>query len=181
MPITIQTVAKYISDDGPDVYVHAERDRCMTNVVAGGAIEIVVEEGGEYLRFMVRQFGTIKDSPHAAAVQERLLKLNYDLKLVKACVDNADGEVMFEIGIPIEDGELTPKQVLRGFRAMVMAMHRHGGKLRRLIYTGEWEADDRDDSLERLMAEMRERIESGAGFPIPTGSDDPTDDEDEDA
>lgn len=38
MPITSQAVAQYISDDGPDIYGHTDRDRCMTNVVAGGAI-----------------------------------------------------------------------------------------------------------------------------------------------
>lgn len=112
---------------------------------------------------MVRQFGATKDCPPAALVQERLLQRNYDLKLVKACVDRTDGEVMFGIRIPIEDGELTKQQVLRCLRAIGMAMHRHGGKLRRLIYTAEREDDDEDDPLETLLAGMREITGSGDG------------------
>lgn len=155
--ITIPTKAQYLESDGLTVFTDSRGSECYIALAPGAPINIRLEEDGEYVRMMVRSFATIHRYPRADEVRKRLLHTNYTLKLVKVRVDMSDGEVMFEIGFPVEDGVLTEKQLTRRFRAMVMALRRSGDRLRDLIDAGHWDDEDKDSEIRRFMEQMPSR------------------------
>lgn len=170
MAITMEALRGYLMEDGLDLYTDVKGQGCMVRLVPGYPIEVRLDEDGEYVRFMVRYLADLSDSKHVEAVRERLLQLNYEIKIMCLSVDPDDGEVVIETSMPVEDGTLTQQQVMRCFRVMVTSLHMYGDRIRRIIETGLWVDGEAEDELSRLLAKR----DAGAD-----GDDDDPDEDDD--
>lgn len=123
----------------------------MVRLVPGSPIEVRLDEDGAYDRVMVRYLADLSGSAHAEAVRERLLHLNYAIKIVCLAVDPDDGEVTIETSRPVEDGTLTEQQVLRCFRVMVTSLHMYCERIGKMVWTGLWTDGEAEDGLARWL------------------------------
>jgi hypothetical protein len=140
MPTTIRQVGDTLQAHGAAVFYNLDGESCILPLpIDGSTITVLmsVEENGEYVRFIAGNIANLRNSKHADVVRRRLLKLNYDLKLVQLCVDSGDGEIMVEVAIPVEDSAITEQQINRCVAAIGVFLIRHLSEIRTIIATGE--------------------------------------------
>jgi len=147
-------------------------------------IVILLEEDGEYLKVYAPGAYTCKDSPNQAAVLQTCLMTSWKTKLIQYEYDDTDGEIRAIIEFPLEDAELTKKQLARVLFGLVQLVDKYhpafdaafktgkvdfsalveGSQLRKLLTAAE---DLGPDGLREVMEEI-ERRRAGNGGEAPT-------------
>ncbi len=84
----------------------------------GLAIVIALEEDGEFIKIMAPRCYEYKDGPHKGAVFQACLMISYLTKLIQFEYDPDDGEIRAMIEFPLEDAELTDRQLMRCVSAL---------------------------------------------------------------
>lgn len=79
----------------------------------GISIVISLEEDGEFVKFFTPMAFIYKDGPHREAVFQTCLVISYLTKGVQFEYDPNDGEIRMILEFPLEDNNLTSKQLRR--------------------------------------------------------------------
>lgn len=85
---------------------------------------------------------------------EKLLTLNNKIKLGRFGLDPRDGEVRLEIGLLIEDGQLTARQLRRIVAALRGIAHDHRDEMRKLVETGGDPEQQLEECVRKLLGDV---------------------------
>jgi hypothetical protein len=95
-----------------DSYVDAEGDKSIFVVIKP-------EESGEYFKLITPNLYSYLSGPHKAALFQALLSISWKTKLLQFEYDERDGEIRGIVEFPLEDANLTRRQLLRCINGMV--------------------------------------------------------------
>lgn len=114
--------------DEKSTYRDRDGDACL-------AVIFRLAEDGEFLSAFVPNCWRLGETLHHAAVREVLLMAQSQFKFIR--FDVAEGMVVANVEVAIEDGSLTARQVQRIIGALVQAVEKYDAAIRRAIETGE--------------------------------------------
>jgi len=93
-------------------------------------------EGGEFLIAITHACWNIKDCPHRQVVCEALALISGRFKMIRFDLDEDSGEVRPNIELPIEDGELTQRQLQRAIGGILQVVRQYDRVITRAKDTG---------------------------------------------
>lgn len=93
-------------------------------------------ENGEFLIAVTHTCWNIQDSPHRQAVCEALALISSRFKMIRWDLDEDSGEVRPNIELPIEDGELTQRQLDRAIGGILQVVRQYDRVITRARDTG---------------------------------------------
>ena len=93
-------------------------------------------ERGEFLILITPTCWNIKDCPHRQAVAESLALISSRFKMIRFDLDETSGEVRPNIELPIEDGDLTKRQLDRAIGAILQVVRQYDRVITRARDTG---------------------------------------------
>jgi hypothetical protein len=106
---------------------------------------IALEEGGEYFKLFAP--GAFDASgPHTDAFLRAIAIVQWRTKLVQFEFDDSDGEIRPIVEFPLEDAELTARQLERCVRGLVRLIDTYYPPLRRALDTGDVSFEDVEGS-----------------------------------
>lgn len=165
MATSLEKLAQFLNNDGINHNVDKERTSIVTgfkteeyrNTEGLDSLLVVIdlEEEGEYIKIFAPKCYSYKDGPHHEAVFQACLMISYATKMVQFEYDPSDGEVRAGIEFPLEDAELTHRQLLRCIRSLVAIVERYDGMIRRAMTDGVIE-EPAEENPEELMQAFRE-------------------------
>jgi hypothetical protein len=156
MATTIQDIHSALQVEGTPLFCDGEQTLLITFPHRGQMMVVYVhllEEGG-YLRYRIPFFLDLSRTPHRTRVIEKLLELNYNVKLLKFGMDPTDGEVSVEIDLPLDDGVPTQRQLHRCMFYLTNPAIQERDNLLTLMETGIYPGSEDDGfraSLDRLL------------------------------
>jgi hypothetical protein len=156
MATTIQAIRDALQVEGNPLFYDGEQTLLITLPHRGQMMVVYVhllEEGG-YLRYRIPFYLDLSKTPYRARVIEKLLELNYNIKLLKFGMDPTDGEVSVEINLPLDDGVPTRRQLHRCMFYLTNPAMQERDNLLTLMETGIYPGSEDDGfraSLDRLL------------------------------
>jgi hypothetical protein len=113
------------------------------------------EESGEYFKLIAPNLYKLPAGPDRAAVFQTLLMISWRTKLVQFEYDDSDGEIRGIVEFPLEDAELTRRQLMRCVHGIVQIVDEYHGAIDRAIRTGRVSLDAQAENaaLDRLASE----------------------------
>jgi hypothetical protein len=182
MATTLETVAAHLKAEGLKFEVHADRAAVFTGFQTNlyrdtegrNAIFIVVDlqEEGRYVRVIAPNCYSYKDGPHRDALFQACLMISYATKMVQFEYDPSDGEVRAVIEFPLEDAELTQKQLVRCVRALMEIIDHFHPTIEKAMKAGVAEIPAEEDPREiaRLFEEFVRQRRASAAVGAPTAA-----------
>ncbi len=156
MATTLSDLESILDGQGLIYYTNSAKGSLVLPVPAGDELVEVfvhVQESGRFIMFRIPFFVSARRAANSGRLFERLLALNNKLNLGRFGLDPGDGEVCLEIGLPVEDGELTVRQLHRILAALCGIARDHRAEIRKLIETGI-DPDQRvQDCVRKLLGE----------------------------
>jgi len=124
---------------------------------------IVLEENGEFIRFMEPQRYKFVQGEHKVKVFETLLTIQNETKMLQWEYDAADGEIRASIELPLEDAPLTKRLFLRALMGLVRMTDGCHERIRAVMETGEdpGRKDPRApaiSALEEMLSKLRDEV-----------------------
>ena len=99
-------------------------------------------EKGEFLAVLAPHCWNIQDSPHRQAVCQVLAMICARFKMIRFDLDEDSGEIRPNIELPIEDSELTARQLHRVIWGILIAVRQYDRVVTRARDTGAISFDD---------------------------------------
>ena len=133
MSATLNEIKRMIDSDKGVYFEHPRKETLlMPMAINGELISLFIElgEDGEWLRFFIPKFLSVKSAP--TAFFHRLLELNRMHKVGAFAYNPRTGEVSLDAGIPIEDAELSHKQLKRAIYAVCGIVREYKSELTKL-------------------------------------------------
>ena len=124
------------------------------NACLGVLLRLV--ESGEFLIVITPTCWNIRDCPHRQAVCEALALISASFKMIRFGLDKDSGEIRPNIELPIEDGELTKRQLQRAIGGVLMVVRQFDRVIRRARDTGVISFDDVESGLHHDEPEAEE-------------------------
>jgi len=166
MPVNMKQIESQMNEHGFKYYLDPEQQTMIVPVPADGDllnITVTLAEEGEYIQCQIPCFVNAKKAVDREALLVEMLHLNYKLKMVKLGFDPTDDEINVEIGLPVEDGALTDRQLSRMFGVMFHMMNDCRPALIELINTGKSSKEMEDDVVRQLLDDCEEPADSTNG------------------
>jgi len=120
-------------------------------------------ERGKFLILITPTCWNIKDCPHRQAVCEALALISASFKMIRFDLDKDSGEIRPNIELPIEDGELTERQLQRAIVGILMVVSKFDHVIRRARDTGVISFEDAENGLHHDEPEAEETSPSPRG------------------
>jgi len=176
MATTLQKVADFLTHQELRFQANQERSHILTgfktenyrdaNGHQGVLIVIQLQENGEYLEILAPKCYTYPDGPHKEAVLQTCLMVSWKTKLVQFEYDPSDGEIRAVVEFPLEDAELTEKQLMRCVRGIAEIVDRFDPAIRKAMESGEITLPEQESPAELMAAFeafLRQRRAARAG------------------
>ncbi|HED36000.1 MAG TPA: hypothetical protein ENJ08_17535 [Gammaproteobacteria bacterium] len=112
------------------VYTNIDNDQ-------GISIIIAVEEGGDFIKFIAPNLYTSKNKAYKLAVLETCMYVMQHVKMIQCLLDDSDGDLSFQIHIPVEDNQLSEKQLMRALFCITETVDTFDSAFRSAIKAGE--------------------------------------------
>lgn len=153
MATTLSDLENILDGQELSYYTSPKKNAIVLPVPTGDELVNVfvsVQESGEFIMFRIPFFASASRAANRGLLFEKLLAINNKLKLGRFGLDTRDGEICLEIGLPVEDGQLTVRQLRRALSALrgIAKDHRH--EIRKLIETGI----DPDQQVEECVRQL---------------------------
>lgn len=134
----------------------------------GIGVVIILEENGEFVKLFTPMAFCYKDGPHREAVFETCLVISLRTKGVQFEYDPRDGEIRMILEFPLEDNNLTAKQLERCIHLLVAIADEYYDVMMKAITDGE-AAKLKTDRESRVAAiaeleKLLERMKADAGL-----------------
>ncbi|MCX7024331.1 MAG: hypothetical protein NT080_06905 [Spirochaetes bacterium] len=112
---------------------------------------IKLEEDGEYFKLIAPHLYHYPEGPYAEAVFRALLVVSWKTKLLQFEFDEVDGEIRGIVEFPLEDSQLTRRQLMRCVNGIVRIVDEYHPVLERAIESGivDFERAERAAKIER--------------------------------
>jgi len=113
------------------------------------------EESGEYFKLIAPNLYKLRGSSGREAVFQTLLMISWRTKLVQFEYDDSDGEIRGIVEFPLEDAELTRRQLMRCVHGIVQIVDEYHGAIGRAMRTGKVSLDGpaQEAAIDRLASE----------------------------
>lgn len=190
MATTYATICGFLDEMGLKYEMNEERHRIYTGFPTKSYadedgdklvfIAILLEEDGEYLKDYAPSVYACKDGPNKLAVLQTCLMVSWKTKMLQYEYDEGDGEIRAIIEFPLEDAELTQKQLRRGLFGVVHLVDHYHPAFQAALESGKVDfsglgdqdqlaqlfgslADLGPDGLREVVEEVARRRAAGAG------------------
>ena len=115
---------------GTEVFKDQDGDNCLL-------MAIDIWEDGEFLQFICPRLYNVKDCPNRAAVFEAALVMAWRTKSLGYEYHQDSGELRAVFEMPLEDGELTERQLARILKMVFDLVEAYDPVIRNAITAGE--------------------------------------------
>ncbi|MEW5814614.1 MAG: hypothetical protein AB1798_04345 [Spirochaetota bacterium] len=129
MAVTLVKLSGYLSNKGIPHKVHTDRSFISVEYKTDHYqdenskkilyMEIILEEEGRFLSLVVPRCYNYLQAQHKDMLLKTLLLVSLITKLIQFEYDRMSGYIRSVIEIPVEDGEVTEKQLMRCFHSLV--------------------------------------------------------------
>ena len=213
MGSTLEQISEYLTSEGLKHRIDQDKDVIITGFGTEQYVDkdgenhlgmvISLEEDGEFLKIFTPQCYSALDETNRPALLQTLLMVSWKTKMIQFEYDDSDGEIRAIIEFPLEDAELTHRQLVRSVQALVQIVDKYHPVIYKALREGVIEFDesgnplselqsafsrfeealrelgiDVDDIREEVEADLLEQTESGDGSDN-SDTDDEDDDDDE--
>lgn len=127
---------------------------------ANVGVVVSLQESGEYIQIRIIKLieGGIKimESPYLKEFLLYVMKLNYDKKIGRWCLDQDDGDFYIDWAIGIEDNDtLTESQLRRMMSSLVSSVRQAYAPMHRILKTGsDQPRKSRDDYIKDILLRL---------------------------
>ena len=169
MATTIEEVAQFLDNQE----VQYERDTQRNVIITAYNTEqyvddeernklgmlIRLEENGEFIKIFAPQCYSCPDEANRAAVTQTLLMISWKTKMVQFEFDANDGEIRAIVEFPLEDAELTERQLMRAIIALVQVVDKFHPVIHLALTEGVIQFPENEDNplaaLQAMMVEFQ--------------------------
>ncbi len=133
---SIDQLSEYFSRKGWKYRVDRDNNAIRADFdVRGGNVRLSarVDPDSETVSFIVQGVGQVADQRKAECL-EALMHINYSTVLGKYTRDATDGEVTYELSVPINQSELTYEQFLRCMLVALGTVNRYGNLIPKIVF-----------------------------------------------
>ena len=113
---------------------------------------ISLEEDGEFLKVFSPQCYFALDATNRPALLQTLLMVSWKTKMIQFEYDDSDGEIRAIIEFPLEDAELTRRQLLRVVQALVQIVDSYHPVIHKALSEGVIDFDESGNPLQELQS-----------------------------
>lgn len=184
MATTVEQVAEFLESEGLHFHVDGETIRTGFHTDnyrdpdgdEGVRIIILLKENGEFIQIVAPTIYMYPEGPHKAVLFQLLLMISWRTKMLQYEYDEDDGEVRCIIEFPLEDAELTKKQLLRCLHWIARATDENHADIVTAMTKGELpkpeEPDDTDmaslwEEFQQFL-EQKKRQQEGGDHGLPS-------------
>ena len=111
---------------------------------------IQLEENGEFLKIFTPKCYSVLEETNRAALMQTLLMVSWKTKMIQFEYDDTDGEVRAIIEYPLEDADLTRRQLLRSVQSLVQIVDKYHPVMFKALREGVIEFEASENPLEEL-------------------------------
>lgn len=126
MPTTAEHIESLLEEQDLKVFKRSDEEDCWMIPFESSHVQIRLKEDGEYVWFRGSLLADLEELPAKERLRalQHFMELNDQIKVGRFC---GFPKIAFEIGLPIEDGELTSNQFQRclGVTAETTARERY--------------------------------------------------------
>ena len=133
-------------------------------------VQLVIRlvEDGEFLAIFAPMAWCLDGCDHVPAVMTAFIGIQSQFKMIRFDFDPSDGEVRPNIELPLEDAELTSRQLHRGIAGMLQVLQRFDPVIRTAMTSGvvsfEQVEEDRRERPSRATRRLRRLAERAGGI-----------------
>ena len=162
MGSTLEEISGYLDSEGLKHRIDQDRNVIITGFGTEQYVDkdgenhlgmvISLEEEGEFLKIFTPQCYSALDETNRPALLQTLLMVSWKTKMIQFEYDDSDGEVRAIIEFPLEDAELTCRQLLRSVQALVQIVDKYHPVIYKALREGVIEFDESGNPLEELQS-----------------------------
>lgn len=167
MATSLEKISELLNKAGVKHSVEPEYQRIVTGTATelyqdpegrnGIIVFIALDENGGYVSFIAPSVYVYKEGPHKGAVLEACMLVSYLTKFVQFEYEPESGRVHAAIELPLEDAELTERQLFRCLHALTSIIDEHHDIIQGAINTGKVIRDNPEDLARAVQEFLRER------------------------
>jgi len=145
MATTINQISEMLSEHG--VKVRIEDDRIKTGFSTQQYVDkdgdhcvgltLDAQESGEFIKIYTHSLYESNTPEHELAILKTCMQVNWQIKMVQCLYDSESGALCMQIDIPLEDNQLTVKQLMRAIFCLVQTVDRFDEALRSAVQFGK--------------------------------------------
>ena len=162
MGSTLEQISEYLNSEDLKHRIDKDRDVIITGFGTEQYIDkdgehhlgmvISLEENGEFLKIFTPQCYSALDETNRPALLQTLLMVSWKTKMIQFEYDDSDGEIRAIIEFPLEDAELTRRQLLRAVQALVQIVDKYHPVIYKALREGVIEFDESGNPLDELQS-----------------------------
>lgn len=162
MGSTLEQISEYLDSEGLQYRIDQDRSVIFTGFGTEQYLDkdgehhlnmvISLEEDGEFLKIFTPQCYSALDETNRPALLQTLLMVSWKTKMVQFEYDDSDGEIRAMIEFPLEDAELTRRQLLRSVQALVQIVDKYHPVIYKALREGVIEFDESGNPLSELQS-----------------------------
>lgn len=160
MGSTLEQISEYLDSEALKHRIDKDRDVIITGFGTEQYVDkdgehhlgmvISLEEDGEFLKIFTPQCYSALDETNRPALLQTLLMVSWKTKMIQFEYDDSDGEIRAIIEFPLEDAELTRRQLLRSVQALVQIVDKYHPVIYKALREGVIEFDESGNPLSEL-------------------------------
>lgn len=160
MGSTLEQIGEFLATEDLNYRIDTDRDVIVTGFGTENYIDddgdknlgmiIQLEENGEFLKIFTPKCYSILEETNRAALMQTLLMVSWKTKMIQFEYDDSDGEVRAIIEYPLEDANLTRRQLLRSVQSLVQIVDKYHPVMYKALREGVIEFEASENPLEEL-------------------------------
>jgi hypothetical protein len=167
MATSLEKISELLTKADVKHTVEAEFNRIVTGTATelykdpegrpGVLVFIALDEDGGYVSFIAPTVYLYKEGPHKGAVLEACMLVSYMTKFVQFEYEPDSGRVHATIELPLEDSELTQRQLFRCLHALTSIIDEHYDIIQGAINTGKVVRESPEEIAKAIQEFLKER------------------------
>ena len=160
MGSTLEQISEYLDSEGLKHRIDKDKDVIFTGFGTEQYVDkdgenhlgmvIALEENGEFLKIFTPQCYSALDETNRPALLQTLLMVSWKTKMIQFEYDDSDGEIRAIIEFPLEDAELTRRQLLRSVQSLVQIVDKYHPVIYKALREGVIEFGESGNPLSEL-------------------------------
>ena len=160
MGSTLEQIGQFLATEDLNYRIDTDRNVIVTGFGTENYIDdagdknlgmiIQLEENGEFLKIFTPKCYSVLEETNRAALMQTLLMVSWKTKMIQFEYDDTDGEVRAIIEYPLEDADLTRRQLLRSVQALAQIVDKYHPVMFKALREGVIEFETSKNPLEEL-------------------------------
>lgn len=145
MATTINQISEMLGEQGVKLQIKGDyivtgfptREYVDEDGDHGVGLILDAQENGEFIKIFTLSLYESNTPEHELAILKTCMNVSRQIKMVQCLYDSESGAVCMQIDIPLEDNQLTVKQLMRAIFCLIQAIDRFDGALRSAVQFGK--------------------------------------------